>query len=123
MKAYTAPMEQPPVGPQPSTPVPVPPSGWVQPVNAQPTNTLAVVSLVAGIASFVFAPFIGAVIAVITGHMAKAQIRQTGEAGDAFATVGLVLGYVHLVLFVLVVALVVLVLLGAFGFIVAAQHH
>lgn len=116
-------MQQPPVGPQPATPVPQPPAGWVPPGSPQPTNTLAVVSLVAGIASFVFAPFVGALIAVITGHMAKAEIRRTGEGGDALATVGLILGYAHLVLVVIVAIIVVLVLLGVFGFFVAAQRH
>jgi hypothetical protein len=116
-------MQQPPVGPQPSTHVPETPPGWVPPVNTQPTNALAVVSLVAGIASFVFAPFIGAVIAVITGHMAKAEIRRTGEGGEAFATVGLILGYIHLVLFILVVVFIGLLLLGGLGFFFAAQQH
>jgi hypothetical protein len=115
-------MEQPPLGPHPSTPVPAPPPGWVQPVNTQATNTLAIVSLVAGIASFVFAPFIGAVIAVITGHLAKGQIKQTGEAGDSYATVGLILGYVHLALFVIVVVILVL-FLGAFGVFFATHSH
>ena len=41
-------------------------------------------------------PVIGAIVAVITGHMAKGQIRRTGEQGDTYATVGLVLGYIHL---------------------------
>lgn len=114
--------EQPPLGSQPSTSVPAPPPGWVQPVNAAATNTLAVVSLVAGIASFVFAPFIGAVVAVITGHMAKSQIKQTGEQGGAYATIGLILGYVHLALFILVV-LVILLFLGGLGLFFATQQH
>ncbi len=112
-----------PVGPQPSTNVPAPPPGWQQPaVSANTTNTLAVVSIVAGVASFVFVPVIGAIVAVITGHMAKGQIRQTGEGGGGLATVGLILGYVHLALVVLGVLLVILVL-GGLGIFFASHAH
>jgi hypothetical protein len=67
----------------------------------RPTNALAVVSLIAGIASFIFVPFIGAIVAVITGHVARSQVRRTGEGGDGMALAGLTLGYVHLVLWVI----------------------
>lgn len=62
------------------------------------TSTLAVVSLVSGIISWFLLPFIGAVITVITGHMAKREIRESmGRlTGDGMATVGLVLGYFNL---------------------------
>jgi hypothetical protein len=76
---------------------------------APPNNTLAVVSLVAGIASFFghIIPFVGgftlALVAIITGHMARSQIRRTGEAGMGLATAGLVIGYIHLALIAVVV--------------------
>jgi hypothetical protein len=54
-------------------------------------NTLAVVSLAAGISG------VGALIAVITGHISLAQIRKSGESGKALAITGTVLGYLHLV--------------------------
>jgi len=54
-------------------------------------NTLAVVSLAAGISG------IGALIAVITGHISLAQLRDSGERGKALAITGTVLGYLHLV--------------------------
>ncbi len=79
----------------------------------QPTNTLAIVSLVAGIGSYVILPVIGAIIAVITGHMARGQIRRTGEGGSGFALAGLILGYIHLVLFLIAVAVIILVVVGA----------
>ena len=82
-----------------------------QPVGPPPTNSLATVSLVAGIASFVIVPLIGALVAVITGHRARAQIRQTGESGFGLATAGLVLGYIHLALVGLAVVVVILVVL------------
>ena len=116
-------MQQPPAPPQPSTPVPGPPPGSVTVGYGPPrTNTLALVSLVAGIASYVFLPFVGALVAVITGHMARGQIRQTGEGGSGLALAGLILGYVHLALFILLVV-GVLVLLGGLGILFATQAH
>jgi len=79
-------------------------------VRMAPTNnTLAVVSLVAAIASF-FAhiiPFAGgftlALVAIVTGHMARGQIKRTGEPGMGMATAGLVIGYIHMALIAVVV--------------------
>jgi len=42
------------------------------------TSTLAVISLIAGIASYFILPLIGAIAAIITGGMAKKEIRQSG---------------------------------------------
>ena len=107
-------MAQSPLGPQPTTALPPPPAGSAQAgYAAPPTNSLAVVSLVAGIAGYVIPhPFIAGLIAIITGHMARAQIRRTGEAGGAMALAGLILGYLHLALSIALVALVVMLLLG-----------
>ena len=70
--------------------------------TAGQTNSLAVVSLVSGALSF-FAhvvPIIGgftvAIVAIITGFMARTQIRRTGEQGTWMANVGIILGFVHL---------------------------
>jgi hypothetical protein len=43
-------------------------------------------------------PVVGGIIAVITGHMAKKEIRQSDGllGGDGLATTGLVLGYSNL---------------------------
>lgn len=67
------------------------------PMLAQ-TSTLALISLIAGILSWMLAPFIGALVAVITGHMAKNEIRSSGGrlTGEGLATAGLVLGYIQL---------------------------
>ena len=79
------------------------------------TSTLAIVSLVSGIVSWFLLPILGAIIAVITGHMAKREIRdsQGRLTGDGMATAGLVLGYLQLVLSIcgLCVA-VIFILLG-----------
>jgi hypothetical protein len=65
---------------------------------APPTSTLAIVSLIAGIVSWFLIPVIAAIAAVITGHMAKSEIRKSNGTlgGNGLATAGLVLGYVQL---------------------------
>ena len=65
----------------------------------QQNSTTAIISLVAGIAGLTIFPFIGSVIAVILGHMAKGEIARTGGTlgGGGAATWGLVLGYIGLV--------------------------
>jgi Domain of unknown function (DUF4190) len=102
--------------PQPVTTLPPPPSGGTSGAGgtaARPTNSLAVVSLVAGVAGYVIPhPFLAGIIAIITGHMARKQIRQTGEGGGTFALIGLILGYVHFALSILLVGLLVLLLFG-----------
>jgi hypothetical protein len=79
------------------------------PMNA-PTNPLAVVSLVFGILTWCLLPFVGALVAVVCGHLARSEMRRAPpQAGDGMALAGLVLGYVHLA----VCVLGVLVMLGA----------
>ena len=78
----------------------------------RPTSSLAVVSLALGVASYVVIPVVGAIAAIVTGHMARGQIRRTGERGRGFATAGLILGYLHLVLAALLIALVIIVFIA-----------
>lgn len=47
------------------------------PNYGQQSSSLAVISLIAGITSFIFLPLIGAIAAIITGSMAKKEIRQS----------------------------------------------
>jgi hypothetical protein len=65
---------------------------------AQTTSTLAIVSLISGIVSWFLIPFIAAVAAVITGHMAKNEIKKSNGmiSGNGLATAGLVLGYIQI---------------------------
>lgn len=57
-----------------------------------PTNGLAIGAMICGIAELFTLGF-AAIPAVILGHLARGQIRQTGERGDGLAIAGLVLGY------------------------------
>ena len=87
---------------------------------SRPTNTMAIVSLVAGIAGYVIPhPFIAGLVAIVTGHMARGQIRRTGDGGALLATIGLILGYLHLFLSVLLVGFLILVALGFGAYIVS----
>ena len=61
-----------------------------------PTNTLAILALIFG---FMF-PIAG----IICGHIARGQIKRTGESGDGLALAGLILGYVLTGLTVLFIA-------------------
>jgi hypothetical protein len=79
-------------------------------VAPRTTSTLAIVSLVSGLLGWTFVPWIGSLVAVITGHMARAEIRREPERveGDGMAVAGLVLGYAMLVLSVIGLLLIVL---------------
>jgi hypothetical protein len=67
--------------------------------GAQPkTNTLAIVSLIASISSFIILPFIGSIVGVITGHMALNQLKTSGEQGRGMALAGTIVGWVGLAL-------------------------
>ncbi|WP_377450148.1 DUF4190 domain-containing protein [Rhodococcoides fascians] len=80
---------------------------------APATNTLAIVSLVLAVLGLTFIPLIASVCAVVCGHVAKGQIKRTGEGGSGFATAGLIVGYVSVALFVLVVAAIFIFAIAA----------
>lgn len=77
-----------------------------------PVNTLAVVSLVTGIISYVAVPFLGALAAVITGHMAKNEFKANpGKySGKGLATTGLILGYIQLALIAISIVFIIIAL-------------
>jgi hypothetical protein len=59
-------------------------------------------------------------IAVITGHVARHQIKRTGEAGANLALVGLIVGYVAIGLFLLFI--VAYIAFFVFVFAITATH-
>jgi hypothetical protein len=71
---------------------PVAPPPLAQPQLAG-TNSLAITSLVCGIAQFMFGP-LATIPAVVCGHVARSQIRRTGEQGAGLALAGLILGWI-----------------------------
>jgi hypothetical protein len=72
-------------------------------------SSLAIASLVSGLVAWFFIPVVGAIVAVITGHLAKKEIRDSQGAltGDGMALAGLILGYIQLgLVFLAVVCLI-----------------
>jgi hypothetical protein len=69
---------------------PAPPSAPVAPVAK--TSGLAVASLICGLGQFAVGP-LATIPAIVLGHMARHQIKRTGEQGAGLALAGLVLGW------------------------------
>ncbi len=96
-----------PGAPQPGYPAP----GWgpVPPGQALPqprTNQLAIAAIICAGAQ-VFCWLLTGIPAIILGHMARRQIRQTGENGDGLALAGLILGYIGVAVGLLVLILMI----------------
>ena len=84
------PIDRPAWGPTPY--VPQAPYYPQQPLAAaRPTNGFAIASMVLGI---IWIYWIGSILALVFGYVAKSQIRARGESGDGMATAGIVLGWV-----------------------------
>jgi hypothetical protein len=98
---------------QPAYTYPTGPAGAYPPAGpayaqAPGTNTLAIVALVL---AFVFWP-----AAIVCGHIARRQIKQTGEQGDGLALAAIILGYVALAI------LVVFCGIGTIGLIASSNN-
>jgi hypothetical protein len=77
---------------------------------------MALISLISGILGLTLIPFIGSVVAVITGPMAKKEIQASNGSlsGDGLATAGIILGWIGIALGVLTACGVGLVFLVPF---------
>jgi len=86
-----------------------------QPPVYQQTSSMAVISLISGIASFFILPFLGAIAAIIVGNMAKKEIKQSAGAltGESMAQWGMILGWVNIGLSAVGFCLAMLVFFGA----------
>ena len=90
--------------------------------NTKTTSTYAILSLAFGIIAWLMAPLLGAIVAVICGHLARAEIRR-GQGmleGDGMALAGLILGYLQIALAVLLALLIAIFFGGLAAFIAAA---
>jgi hypothetical protein len=65
-------------------------------------NGLAIASLSCGLAQFMFGP-LATIPAIVFGHMARHQIKRTGEQGAGLALAGLTLGWAAVILAFLIV--------------------
>jgi len=83
----------------------------------QKTNTMAIVSVIAGALAWFAAPVLASIVAIVTGHMARSQIRASAgtQDGDGLAIAGLVLGYVSLLFGLLALIAMVMMFLGIIG--------
>jgi hypothetical protein len=89
-----------PVGPGgPMLPQPYQ-AGYYPPLVMRRTNGFAVGALVCGIV-----PFFGGIPAVVLGHVARGQVKKSGERGDGMAVAGLVLGYLWISLWLMIILL------------------
>jgi len=82
------------------------------------TSGTAIASLIFGIVAWFGLPIIGALVAVICGHIARAEIRRMPPGtieGDGMAIAGLILGYLQLVIGLLLVLLFIGILVLGFG--------
>ena len=100
----------------PGLPPPPPASPYTtgpSPVVRQ-TNAMALVSLISGILGWTLVPLLGSIVAVVCGHMARAEIRRNPDTqeGDGLAVAGLVLGWAVIGLGILtVVAIIAIVVM------------
>ena len=92
---------QPPGVMQPRAPYPVltPQVPYPVMMPRRPVNSLAVAALVGALI-----PGVPAAAAVITGVVARRQIRQSGERGDGIAIAAIVIGAISVVAFLLFLA-------------------
>lgn len=97
-----APYQMPPQAPPPPPPAP-----------EKRVSYWAIISLIAGLLNFKFPPF-GAIAALITGYVAKNEIKKSNETieGNGLATAGIVLGWVGIVFSLIVLTLVILTFIG-----------
>jgi hypothetical protein len=101
-----APQGYPPPGyPPPGYPPPGYPAGaWGPPASG--TNGLAIASMVLGI---VWIYWIGSILALIFGYVARSQLKRNPQNGGGMAIAGIVLGWVGIAGLIAVIVLVVAV--------------
>jgi hypothetical protein len=96
-------MEQRPAAPAPYTapPAPLPAAGPFTAPPSRPYNPWAIVSVSFAASTVLGSWCFGGLVAVITGHVARHQIKTSGEAGGNLALIGLIVGYLSIALFLL----------------------
>ncbi len=83
------------------------------PARLSRTNSLAVAAFACGIGQLWFLILAG-IPAIVLGHMARRQIRSTGEKGNGLALAGLILGYIGSAAFLIVVSAVIFAVLAVY---------
>jgi len=78
------------------------------------TNGLAIASLACGVAQFAFGP-VATIPAIVLGHMARYQIKRTGEQGAGLALAGLILGWATVILGIVLIVVGLVIAAGMHG--------
>ena len=88
------------------------------------TSAMAIISLVSGILGWTLLPFLGSIVAVITGHMARSEIRRAPDRldGDGMAIAGLILGYASIAMAIFAVFAFIL-FFGGLAWLAAMSGH
>jgi len=83
-------------------------------VRTTRTNSLAIVSLVSSLAGMSVFPWLGSIIGIITGNIARREIAANAgtEEGEGLAKAGVILGWIGALLPFAI--LLIIVLLGLF---------
>ena len=89
-------------------------------ISVKETSVKAIVSLVSGILAWTLLPWIGGIVGIISGHMARSEIRKNAETieGDGLAIAGLILSWASFILGILAIVVIFLFfgsLLAIFG--------
>jgi hypothetical protein len=82
-----------------------PPPGYAA-YRPSPTNGMAIASLVLGI---LWLYWVGSIMALVFGYVARQQIAQRGESGGGLATAGIVLGWIGVGTLIIMLFFVVVV--------------
>jgi hypothetical protein len=98
----------------------LPPAPVYTAAPSRPYNPWAIVSISFAASTVIGSWCFGGLVAVITGHVARQQIKSSGEAGGNLALVGLIVGYVSIGLTFLFIA--AYIAFFAFVFAFAATH-
>ena len=90
-----------------------PPYGYPVTPAPQPTNGLAIASLVVslvgvfGLCGYGLGGYIG-IVGAILGHVSRRQIRERGESGDGMALAGIITGWIAAAIAVLATAAIII---------------
>ncbi|MEU4367794.1 DUF4190 domain-containing protein [Micromonospora chersina] len=107
---YAAPGYPPPGDPYAAAGYPAPAYPGYAPPSSK-TNTLAIVALVLSLIGFTSC--ITAPIGAIMGHVARKQIRETGEQGEGMAKAAIIVGWILTALLVLLIIFYVVMIVIA----------
>ncbi len=86
--------------------------------SAAPTNSTAVISLIASILGIIgFLPLVGSLAGIITGRMARQEIARSGgmQSGEGLDQAGEVLGWIGLALAAIGLCIALLIASGIVG--------